>query len=235
MTRPAGLIGALAALWLVSPALADGIGPQQYRYVHPPRFLKATNAPPNGGSQTTPLSEKGQSFFAYTSDLQAGVSYDHGAFGLPARQRSISITIQPLSRFPALPRGGLVEDGNVYRFTYRYLPSGSIPSHSHKPVLLQMAAPHTPTEMLGRTRGAWRVLCGENALLFTINAVECYTHTLDGEVVLLYKPFGRRVTPKAKARAAVSLPVIAAIVVVVLGAAAVASVLLRGRKRGSIL
>lgn len=212
--KRSSLVACLLALMGVSVVSADGVGTPQYRYVHPPKFLRSTNLPPTPGFGVKPLSEKGRSIAVYTNDIQASVSFDHGAFGFPKGQRDISISIKPLAHYKALPPGPLSLDGNVYGFTYSYLPSGAHPARSAKPVLIAMEAPHTPMQMLGFLGGRWRVLCSQRALLITVSAADCYARRLAPQVALTYKPFGpqkQRGHHKTKSRSTVPIGIIVAI------------------------
>ncbi len=209
---------------------ADGIGVAPYRYVTPPKFLRSTNQPPQAGAGSVRLSASGQQS-VYTRDIQAGLSFGHGAFGFPSGQRSVHIAIRPLHKFPSLPKSFML-DGNVYEFRYALQPSNRPIARSPGRVLFTLVAPHTPTGMLGLIGGRWRVLCPQILLQFTISSVGCYTHLLPREVTFAYKSVvvPPRHIHKHSARFPAAL-IIAAVAVVVLVAFGLFILLRRGGGR----
>lgn len=213
----------VGAVWLgctgVTTSLADGIGPVQYRWVHPPRFLAATNIPPAGTTQAYSLSDK-QEIDVAPTDNQASITYDYGAFGFPPGQKRIVISIQPLGRYRIPRRRGLKVDGNVYGFSFRFLPSGAIPTRGHRPMLISMYAPHTPMSMVGRYGRRWRTLCNQKTLFLPGPTVNCYTKLLPSDLTLLYSPFRHHTTKHRKHQksSSIPIPIIIALVIVVLWA-----------------
>jgi hypothetical protein len=206
----------------VSTAFADGIGPVQYRWVHPPRFLAATNIPPAGTTQAYSLFNNAQVDVSPT-DNQASVTYSKGAFGFPAGQKQIVIGIQPLTHYRAPRKRGLALDGNVYGLSFRFLPSGAAAAHGLKPMLISMYAPHTPVSMVGRVGRRWRTLCNQKTLFLPGPTVNCYTKLLPSELTLLYRPFRNRTHRHRKHHKAstIPIPIIIALVIVVIWAATI--------------
>lgn len=226
MRLRAAAAGAALALIGAHGVLADGIGTPQYRYLDPPKYLRATNISPLGGSATHSLSERGQSLFVYTNDSQVGLTFAHGAFGNPPGQRAIEIRIRPLRHFTPLPRQPFVLDGNVYGVSYKYLPSGRIPARSVKNVLISMEAPHTPNQLIGLVGRSWKPLCrltGSHALFITPSSADCYARDLSPEITLVYKPFGSHAVRPVVRHSGLPVGLIAGIV---LAMAAVAALLL---------
>jgi hypothetical protein len=225
--------GSLLALAAVSSALADGIGvPGGYRYVYPPRFLKAGNIAPTGARQTNPLASN-IPVYVSPSDGQATLTYNRGDFGFPPGQRSLFVGIQPLRHYVSPERGQLLLDGNVYGFTFRFRPSGITPTFAVRPIVVGMAAPHTPNDLVGYVNGGWITLCSQTELLFTPSSVDCYTKRAVREVALIYLPFGLRHKLPPRKQPFPIFTVIA-IMIVIVWVAIVAILLQRRRARRAV-
>jgi len=215
----------------MDPARADGIGPQQYRYVYPPRFLQLTNQQPDSVRQTVSLHATAPVIVG-TQDNQATVYFPPGTFGFPSGQTGISVHIRPLRHYHAPRRAGLALDGNVYQITYRYVPSRATPAHVNHQILISLGAPHYPlSDMMGLVRGRWRVLCTASVLLPTLYAVNCDTKALASQVTLLYRRPGRHHRHKGKSNIW-PVPIIIAVVIVAIWAVLI--LFLITRRRGPV-
>lgn len=221
----------------VSPSttLADGIGVNPYRWVHPPKFYQATNEYPRAAHQTASLS-RATLLFA-TPDDQVLVQFEHGSFGPNGNEQTLSVSIDPLRHFPAPSLKGFALDGNVYGFTYKLLPSGETPTASRKLVLVELTAPHTPNILGGIVNGKWRVICGPHEIFMPGPNVVCQTKALASAVALFYNkssPFfpGKHSKPGQSVHKTTSFPIfliVGIIIVVILGGIVIA--LLAWRRR----
>lgn len=145
---------------LPSRPLYDGTAPPEpYRFIDPPPDLAATNKPPIGAEDTVPLGE--DEFLGatvLTDDNQAFVIFDPGGVAQPPGAENVKITIEPLD--PATigdPPDGLAYDGNAYRITGIYQPSGeTIEMTAVAKVLLRY--PFAATTILRRDGDVWTEL-----------------------------------------------------------------------------
>lgn len=111
-----------------SKVLFDGFAPPPpYRWVSPPPALAASNEQPARIAATVSLTPDGsEGASVLTPDSQASLFLVRGAFPPRPGQRSVRVEIQPSGPRPdaELP-AGFELDGNTYRFTARYEPSGA--------------------------------------------------------------------------------------------------------------
>ena len=136
--------------------LFEGIGPPPvYRWVDPPPEFKVGNVPPEGARRELPLGEKGSSLSSLPSgDAQAVVNLPEGAVPAKAGDTVAVVEFDPLA-----PRGlgpvpaGLEADGNVYRVTISYGPSGQAVPTVAKPGNFVMSLPHGGVAILWSADG----------------------------------------------------------------------------------
>lgn len=156
MVAAVGLGAALlyvAGSWVTShvsgrPApLLDGLAPPpNYRYVETPAGM-ASSKEPFGGSFSVPLGRHGSNVYAFaTKDQQVSLTLASGAIPATGGARRVRFSIEPLgpSKFPAPPTGMTI-DGNVYRITATYQPSGTAIRHLARPVRLHLVYPAEAT------------------------------------------------------------------------------------------
>ncbi len=204
----------------VRPVSADGVVPTQYGFCSPPKFLASTNTQPRSVLQTIPLNKTGLSLYVTTPDLQATIGYSHGSFGHPAGATAVRVTIAPDCHPQKLPTTRtLVPDGNAYRFSFKYLPSGALVPGAHG-ILLTLEYPHTPFEMLGLSHGVWRPMCTQATLSLTPETATCRDNNLLSEVAMLYAPRGSAKAPQKRKAAGVSVLLIALIAIAAIAAIA---------------
>jgi hypothetical protein len=106
------------AAWAVLPGFYDGIAPPQpYRWVSPPPQLRSSNQQPLGGRATIRVGGDGlvNPGTVFTDDGQASISFSAGTFAAPADRSPVSIGIRPSATFPDPGRVRL--GGNVYCVT----------------------------------------------------------------------------------------------------------------------
>jgi len=136
--------------------LYEGIGPAApYRWVAPPAQFKATNLPPAHASELIDLTASGSpQIGGETSDGQLVLTIPAGAVPASTTQRAILVSITPFdpAQLGALPTG-LHADGNAYRVTMAYSPSGQpIPASAH-PVDLIIETPVPSVALLSSADG----------------------------------------------------------------------------------
>ncbi len=141
MTASRWKVGAAVAAGYVAVALAtlglsghrilplfEGVGPPTpYRWVHPPPRFAASNVAPVAVS--TPIAFNGaesEPVVPQTPDVQFAVTLSQGALLARGDDRSAQIALTPLdpATLGAVPPG-LAADGNAYRVTITYEPSGT--------------------------------------------------------------------------------------------------------------
>jgi len=125
--------------------LFEGFAPPvPYRWVHPPPQFAASNVAPvatsapiafNGG-RSLPL-------FIETPDIQCAVTLSQGALVAHDADRSVQAEITPVDPATLGPvPSGLAADGNAYRITLTYEPSGTQGISVALPGDLFMTTPH---------------------------------------------------------------------------------------------
>jgi hypothetical protein len=162
----AGALLAVAACATVALGLRAGVPlfdglapPPAYRWVRPPPELRSGNKAPASASATVPLTDAGSAAAVVsTADDQAQVSLPAGAFPPVAGQTGLGVAIQPLDpvQVPAPPAGTAIE-GNPYRITVAYVPSGSTAT-AVQPVDVMLRYPVDATQMILFTGSTWRLL-----------------------------------------------------------------------------
>ena len=145
------------------PALAHGEGLTPYLYVTAPPGVASAGTPEQGVS-TQPLGRFG---FAGTSDNQMQLTLPEGV--LPPRdgEQGVRVQLDQLdpATLPTLPPG-LEAEGNGYRVSLSYAPSGTPLDRLAGPASLGLSAPAAPTGVYELVKGRWV------AALFTPVAVE---------------------------------------------------------------
>ncbi|MHB8513144.1 MAG: hypothetical protein ACYDCC_13315 [Actinomycetota bacterium] len=105
----------------------EGIGPPPpYSWVNPPSSRKSNNVPPTQGDGVIAMGPKGsEPGTVSTDDGQAVMTFFRGSFEAKKGQTKVHVHITPVD--PATlgpPPQGLFYDGNAYKFTATYEPSG---------------------------------------------------------------------------------------------------------------
>lgn len=198
-----------------------------YRWVHPPKFYRATNQYPESAHQTGRLASRNVLFG--TEDGQLSLYFVKGSFPSTPSAKTLSISIVPLATYLKPHFSDLALDGNVYGLSFKLLPSGKHPTRSRKPILIGITAPHTPYLLAGIVNGKWKIICGQHDIFMPGPNVECDTRVLPSALALFlnsnspYFPGGRHPRTSGKggglpwlALGAVAL-LVAAVVLIVLG------------------
>jgi hypothetical protein len=152
--------GSVALGLLAGIPLFDGLAPPPaYRWVHPPSELRAGNRAPASVSATVPLTAAGSAgAVVSTPDDQVLVSIPAGSFPPAAGQNALRVDIQPLdpAQVPPPPAGMAIE-GNAYRITVAYVPSGATPT-AVQPVDVTLRYPVDATSVILSDGAGWQVL-----------------------------------------------------------------------------
>ena len=129
-----------------------GEGVTPYRYVVAPLGVASEGAA-EAGVSTQPFGSPG---FAGTTDNQMQLTLPSGA--LPARlgEQGVRVELTQLdpAALPPLPTG-LEAEGNGYRVSLRYQPSGIAVQALAAPATLSISAPAAPTGVLELENGHW--------------------------------------------------------------------------------
>jgi hypothetical protein len=142
--------------------LFDGLAPPPaYRWVRPPPELRNANLAPASASASASvaLTDAGSAAAVVsTADDQAQLSLPAGAFPPAAGQTGLGVAIQPLDpvAVPPPPAGTAIE-GNPYRITVAYVPSGATAT-AVQPVDVMLRYPVDATQMILFTGSTWRPL-----------------------------------------------------------------------------
>lgn len=128
--------------------LFDGFAPPApYNWVNPPPGLEDDNSPPAEASQDVELDEDGsKASNATTTDGQAIVGFDTGSLPPNPPDTSVLVRVSPVDAATLAPLpGGLRAEGNAYRVTLAYQPSGQVVTALARPgtIALTAAAPAT--------------------------------------------------------------------------------------------
>jgi hypothetical protein len=131
--------------------LFEGVGPPTaYRWVKPPPQFAASNIKPASYSGIVAIQGGSNGAAAVqTSDAQFVVTLSPGAFVGHGTDTGVQVTVNPLD--PATlgpPPAGLKADGNAYRITLAYAPSGAPVPKVNAPSNVVMIAPHGAKAML---------------------------------------------------------------------------------------
>ena len=136
--------------------LYEGIGPAPpYQWVDPPEEFAAGNTKPHAITREVPLGPAGSGLTSLSSgDAQVVVNIPEGAVPPKDGETAVTMTFEPLApaALPA-PPPGLVADGNVYRITMIYKPSGQPVDAVVKPGNIVMALPHPGVTLLRSSDG----------------------------------------------------------------------------------
>ena len=109
--------------------LFDGIGPPApYQWVKPPPDFAAGNTKPKPASVDVALKPNGSAAAVVnTPDAQALLNLPQGAVAPHGADTKVTVTIVPLDPATlAAPPSPLNADGNAYRITLKYGPSGAV-------------------------------------------------------------------------------------------------------------
>ena len=173
-----GLLGAavLAAYVLAAVAtvrlsdhhvrpLFEGIGPAPpYQWVDPPAEFASGNVKPHGVTRELPLTATGSGLTSLSSgDAQVVVNIPDGAVPPKAGDTGVSVRFEPLApKRLAPPPVGLRADGNAYRVTFAYAPSGQALDAVAKPGNIVMGLPEPGVAILWSADGRrWERLAGQ--------------------------------------------------------------------------
>jgi hypothetical protein len=145
---------------LTGVPLFDGLAPPPaYRWVRPPPELRSGNKPPASATATVALTDAGSAAAVVsTADDQAQVSLPAGAFPPAAGQTGLGVAIQPLDpgEVPPPPAGTAIQ-GNPYRITAAYIPSGAAAT-AVQPVDVTLRYPVDATQMILFSGSTWQPL-----------------------------------------------------------------------------
>jgi hypothetical protein len=152
--------GSVALGLLAGIPVFDGLAPPPaYRWVRPPSELRAGNSAPASLSGTVPLTDTGSAAaVVFTPDDQVQVSVPAGAFPPAAGQNALEVNVQPLdpAQVPP-PPGGMAIEGNAYRITVAYVPSGATVT-AVQPVDVTLRYPVDATSVILSDGTGWQVL-----------------------------------------------------------------------------
>jgi hypothetical protein len=142
VTSRRGLLGAAALAVYVIAAVAtvrltdhhvrplfEGIGPAPpYQWVDPPPEFASGNVKPHAAVREVALTATGSPLTSLSSgDAQVVVNIPDGAVPPRPGDTAVAVTFEPLApKQFAAPPVGLRADGNVYRVTFAYKPSGQV-------------------------------------------------------------------------------------------------------------
>ena len=128
---------------------ADGNAPRvKYRWIAPPPFFAAGNEQPSPVRAAVPLRSTGSvPSSVLTPDGQVVLTLGSDAIAPHGTDRRVDISITPTA--PAYPpAAGLRANGNAYRITMRYRPSGTPVPPLTNPGTLILAIPELNTQLL---------------------------------------------------------------------------------------
>lgn len=137
---------------------ADGVTPlPKYRWLEPPPFFAAGNETPGSARAAIPLRATGSAPSSIvTPDAQVVLTLGTDAIAPRGEDRRVRVTIEPVAASSAPPLAtGLRANGNAYRITMGYEPSGTAVTALVKPGTLILAVPELNTQLM-RSAGASR-------------------------------------------------------------------------------
>lgn len=145
---------------LLRPFFEGTAPPPSYRWVNPPKSLKAANRPPDRGEGTAKLGPKGSAQATIgTNDGQALVSLSEGSVKSSPGQTSVKIVLEPIDpRTLGSPPPDLNYDGNAYKITATYEPSGRIVTFAATDCPVGAQPKRCPTLVLRYAFGATKML-----------------------------------------------------------------------------
>lgn len=136
--------------------LYDGFTPRStYRFVDPPPFYKPGNITPEPLEMTIPLRGDGSAAAGIsTSDGQFVVSLAQGAIAPSSDAKHVAVRVIPIAptELPALA-DGLRANGNGYRITMTYEPSGRAITEMTTPGTLLLTVPEVGNHLFTSRRG----------------------------------------------------------------------------------
>jgi hypothetical protein len=164
VTARRGLLGAAVLAVYVVAAVAtvrltdhhvrplfEGIGPAPaYQWIEPPEQFAAGNVKPHAVVRELPLSASGSGLTSLSSgDAQVVVNIPDGAIPPRPGDTTIAVTFAPSAPSGlGPPPAGVRADGNVYRVTLTYKPSGQAIDAVAKPGNIVMGLPEPGVALL---------------------------------------------------------------------------------------
>ena len=151
-TRLAAVAALAASLLPAAPVLAHSEGLTPYRYVVAP--LGATSeGPAEAGLSTQALGRPG---FAGTTDNQLQLTFPAGVLAARDGETGVRVQLDQLdpAQLPPLPVG-LEPEGNGYRVSLTYAPSGTTLDRLAGLAVLGLTAPAPATGLYELVAGAW--------------------------------------------------------------------------------
>ncbi len=146
--------------------LFDGIGPAApYQWVKPPPDFAAGNTKPKPASVDVALKPDGSAAAVVnTPDAQALLNLPQGAVAPHGADTKVTVTIVPLDPATlAPPPSPLNADGNAYRITLKYGPSGAVVGPLAKPGNIVLTVPQPARSVLSSPDGrAWQELASQS-------------------------------------------------------------------------
>jgi hypothetical protein len=139
--------------------------PAPYRWVDPPGIFAATNQKPTSEIGSIKLTAKGSQVAGIqTTDGQVVIGMATGAVAPHGSDTSIRMAIVPLASSAVGPLpNGLYPNGNVYRITLTYEPSGTAVTQLVKPGSMVIQIPGIGHQMYTSTDGhAWHAVDAHN-------------------------------------------------------------------------
>lgn len=208
--------------------LFEGIGPQAYRWVHPPPDFAAANVVPKRNETDLPFNKGAFPLSGATSDdSQLLLNLPAGAFMPRTGEVKITAVVTPLdpAKLGAVPPG-LRADGNAYRVEFLYKPSGAEAGALATPGNVFLDTPEQPTAILHSADGrAWDPL---ESRVVGINSNRLGAPLMAGGYFLAATNAPAAVAKKKGARAGTAA-IVGMVVVLVLVLVAAAAVVKRRR------
>jgi hypothetical protein len=136
--------------------LFEGIGPAPaYQWVDPPPAFASGNVKPHTVTRELPLTDAGSGLTSISSgDAQVVVNIPDGAVPAKPGETAVAVTFDPLAPGTlAPPPAGLRADGNVYRVSFAYKPSGQVLTTAAKPGNIVMGLPEPGVVLLWSADG----------------------------------------------------------------------------------
>ncbi len=146
--------------------LYEGVGPSNpYNWVNPPPVFKASNEKPHGATASTSLGPTGSAPTGIqTADAQVVLALAGGAVAPHGNDRSVRVTVTPLdpATLAPLPQQ-LYANGNAYRITMTYQPSGASVRSLAKPGSMTLTIPGIGHDLFTSTTGrSWTQVAAHN-------------------------------------------------------------------------
>lgn len=150
--RSCASVAVVLGLLVAAPVLAHSEGLTPYRYVVAPPGVES-EGPPEAGLSTQPLGGPG---FAGTTDNQMQLTLPAPALAPRAGASGLRVQLDQLdpASLPPLP-AGLEPEGNGYRLSLAYAPSGEVVRTLPATATLGLSAPAPPTGLYELVSGRW--------------------------------------------------------------------------------